>query len=226
MTEFPLRTRTPVTIVGGGPFDREGLAEAGALAPMLVAADGAADKLASLGAKPDLIVGDMDSLADATAWQARGVPVRHLAEQETTDFEKCLTSVAAPLYVGLGLVGGRIDHTLAVFHAMLRHALRPTVLIGEQEVLTLVPAGKWLRVPVTPGSKVSLFPVAEATGLGSEGLRWPIEGLVFRAGHQIGTSNIADAPEIGVHIDRPGTLLTVERSALAALARALSSEGR
>lgn len=226
MTKFPHRVAHPVAIVGAGPFDRATLAKVRAVAPVLVAADGAADRLAALGATPDLIVGDMDSLADPAAWRSRGVPVRHLAEQETTDFEKCLLSVEAPLYVGLGLAGGRMDHTLAVFHAMLRHAARPTVLVGEEEALALIPPNRWLRLPVTPDTKVSLYPLAETTGTGSEGLRWSVDGLTLAAGRQIGTSNIADASEIALRFDRPGALLSVERAALAPLAAALSSGAR
>ncbi|MEO0993761.1 MAG: thiamine diphosphokinase [Pseudomonadota bacterium] len=217
----PIPFDAPVTVVGGGPFDRAALAEARALGPSVVAADQAADRLAALGERPDLVVGDLDSIGNAEAWRQSGVRVLHLTEQDTTDFEKCLYATEAPLYLAVGFTGGRIDHGMAVLHAMLARPAKRVILVGEQEAAALIPPGRRLAVVVTPGSTVSLFPLAEIRGTHSEGLRWSVDGLTLRAGRQIGTSNIADAPEIAVAVDRPGALLTVERSALAALAEAL-----
>lgn len=222
MQEMPIPFRSGLTLVGGGPFTPADLAEARALAPVLVAADQAADRLDAMGEMPALVVGDMDSIRDVTAWRERDVPVLHLAEQETTDFEKCLYATEAPLYVGVGFAGGRVDHSLAVLHAMLRMAEKRVLLLGESEAVALVPAEVRLAVELTPGSRVSLFPLAEATGTHSVGLRWPVAGLTLRAGHQIGTSNIADAARVEIAFDRPGTVLTVERPALASLAAALT----
>jgi thiamine pyrophosphokinase len=52
------------------------------------------------------------------------VPVHHLPEQDTTDFEKCLYSVAAPLLLGVGFLGGRADHHLAAMNVLVRYADR------------------------------------------------------------------------------------------------------
>lgn len=224
MTRAPIAFAGPVTLVGGGPFDGPALARARARAPVLIAADQAADRLAALGAMPALVVGDMDSIGDLDAWRACAVTVLHLSEQDTTDFEKCLYATAAPLYLALGFTGGRLDHTLAVLHALLRYPEKRVVVIGEAEAIALVPAGREFRLAVTPGSKVSIFPLAETTGLRSEGLVWPVEGLTLAPGHRIGTSNIAAGPRIALAFDRPGALLTVESAALDALIAAVGAD--
>jgi len=223
---FPVKFSTPVTLVGGGPVDAARLGAARRLAPGLVAADGAADRLAAAGLMPDLVVGDMDSIADLAAWRAgEGTRLIHLPEQETTDFEKCLYATEAPAYLAIGFAGGRIDHTLAVLHAILMHPEKTVTLIGEAEAMALVPPGG-LRLRVGKGARVSLFPLVETTGTRSEGLAWPVTGLTLAPGRRIGTSNRAVAPEIAVAFDRPGALLMVGLGALPALVTALGTAGR
>ena len=92
-----------------------------------VAADGGADRIPA-ELRPDVLVGDMDSCSDETEARLRdaGVEVRRVACQDTTDLQKCLRFVrdtvrrpSATTVVLLGATGGRIDHEMAAFHAML-----------------------------------------------------------------------------------------------------------
>jgi len=218
MHRFPVRIERPVTLVGGGPLDAATLARAQALAPALVAADRAGDRLADFGIVPGWLIGDMDSVRDPASWHAcRETEVLHLPEQETTDFEKCLYATEAPWYLAVGFSGGRIDHTLAVLHAMLARPDKTVILLGQEDAMALVPPGRVLRLPVGKGARVSLFPLAETTGTHSEGLVWPVTGLTMAAGWLIGTSNRASGTEIAVGFDRPGALLMVEPDALPGL---------
>jgi thiamine pyrophosphokinase len=201
-----------VTLVGGGAADRAAFEEARALAPLVVAADGGADALEGWDARPEAVIGDMDSATVAHLWRDRGVPVLKLDEQDTTDLEKCLYSVEAPFFVGVGFTGRRFDHTLAALHAMLRWR-RPLVLLGEEDVVFLCPQD-W-RARLAPGARVSFFPLAPARGLGSEGLLWPIDGLDFAPGARIGTSNAASAAEVSARFDGPGMACILERRFLA-----------
>lgn len=214
----------PVTLVGGGELDKSMLDEALAVAPGLVAADGAADRLAAWGHVPEAVIGDMDSISDRGAWAQR-TRVVHLPEQETTDFEKCLYATQAPLYVAAGFTGRRVDHMLAVFHALLRRPNRQVLVLGTREAMVMLPPGRVLEVAMAPGAVVSLFPILAARGLASAGLEWPIDGLEFAPGRRIGTSNRATASSVQVGVDAPGVLLMVGRSCLGALARALATQG-
>ncbi len=214
----------PVTLVGGGPVTRDALERARALAPVLVAADRGADRLTEHGLVPRLVVGDMDSLADPHAWQAGEAEILHLPEQETTDFEKALYATEAPHYLALGFTGGRIDHTLAVFHALLAWPEKRVVLLGEEDAMAFLPPGRRLRLRVGAGARVSLFPFRETTGLPSEGLEWPLGGLTLAPGRQSGTSNRATAEEVVLGVDRPGALLMLETPALETLLAAILGE--
>lgn len=220
MTDLPLQFDETVALVGGGALDNTMLVEARALAPHLVAADGAADRLVEMGLMPDAVIGDMDSIRHRERLSPATRFVE-LAEQDSTDFEKCLYATRAPLYLGIGFTGRRMDHSLAVLNALLRHPQKSVVLIGEEEVMAFAPPGRHLRVATAPGARVSFFPMAPARGLHSRGLAWPIEGLEMAPDGQIGTSNVADAAEIAFAFDRPGVLVMLERALLPGLLTAL-----
>lgn len=215
-----LRFSQGVTLVGGGALSRATFEAARALAPVVIAADSGADRLEGWGADAAAVIGDMDSVARLELWRARpGVTVLHLPEQETTDFEKCLYSVAAPFYLGVGFTGRRLDHTLAALHALLRWRDRRVALIGAEDVAFLCPCD-W-RARLAPGARVSFFPLAAVRGLASSGLRWPVEGLDFAPGARVGTSNQACAADVSARFDRPGMVALVERRWLGAALESL-----
>lgn len=212
------------TIVGGGPF-AGALEEALAIAPRLVCADGAADRVGDR--PPDAVIGDLDSISDADAWRARiGERLVGLAEQDTTDLEKCLALVDAPFLVGVGFLGGRIDHELAALHALVADP-RPMALIGEADVA--VAPTRALSLELEPGDRLSIFPLRAVTILAGAGLVWPVDDLALEAGRRVGTSNEATGDgRIELRFDRPGAVVLVPRRrfpAVAAALRAVSAAG-
>lgn len=165
--------REAVTLIGGGPIVAELLTLARSVAPRIVAADGGAGVVLATGAVPEAIIGDMDSL-DPKARAAFADRLYHIAEQETTDFEKCLTRIEAPLVIGVGFLGGRMDHSLASLNVLARHRDRAVILLNEADVCCVVPEGG-LRLSLPEGLRLSLLPLGAAR-LWSEGLRWNVEG--------------------------------------------------
>ncbi len=226
MNQLPLRFDTGVTLVGASAFDRAMVEAAHRLAPVLIGADSAADRLSEMRFTPRAVIGDMDSISDPDRWRAGPAAFMQLAEQETTDFEKCLYATEAPFYIAVGFTGGRMDHTLATCHALLRYPDKRIVLLGEHEVSALAPPGQTLRLKVTPGARVSIYPLIPVTATHSRGLAWPVDGLAMTTGRQIGTSNEATQPMIEIAFDGPGALVMLERAALGSLVRAISSEVR
>ncbi|WP_372885279.1 thiamine diphosphokinase [Shimia sp.] len=187
------------------------------LAPRLVAADGGAAHCLARGILPEAVIGDMDSCPDAVL---QGIPpgrVHAIAEQDSTDFDKALRNIDAPLVLGLGFTGARIDHELACYNALLRHADRPCLLLGGSDLVFLAPPA--IELPLAPGTRVSLFPLARLGGR-SRGLRWPIEGLSFDPAGRVGTSNAAEGP-LGLEFPEPGMLVILPRQCLGVAVRAL-----
>ena len=176
----------PITLVGGAPVGTKLLSEAIAIAPLTVAADGGAKVLLECDHDPLAVIGDMDSLPGDLQARIPEKRIHHIAEQDSTDFEKCLSRITAPLIVGVGFLGGRIDHQMAVQRVLSRYAHHRCLLIGMYDAMCVVPPQFALDLPV--GTRVSLFPMAP-TKIVSQGLQWPTEGLQFSPSGQIGTSN-------------------------------------
>ena len=208
-----------VSVIGGGECSRKTLEEALSHAPRLIAADGGAARALGWGLRPELVIGDMDSLDPALAASFAPGQICRIGEQESTDFAKLLRVVSAPLILAVGFLGGRIDHTLAALNALVRHEGAPVLLLGEHDLCLHVPRRIGLALP--PGSRLSLFPLAPVRARGA-GLVWPLEGLEMRPGGRIGTSNEVDARgRVRLAFDAPGTVLMLERAALGAVLGAL-----
>ena len=207
-----------VTLVGGGPVSQAEFRIATARAPRILAADGGADRALAAGYTPEAVVGDFDSIsahAQATLGPARLFPIR---EQMTTDFDKALRSVAAPFTLALGFTGARVDHGLAVFNSLVRHADRHCIVIGPRDVTFHAPPE--LTLALTPGDRLSLFPMSPVTGR-SSGLEWPIDGLDFAPAGVIGTSNRVTSAKVHLEMDSPGMLVILPRARLDVALRSL-----
>ncbi|HGG05365.1 MAG TPA: thiamine diphosphokinase [Aliiroseovarius sp.] len=223
MTNKIFQFRNNVTVLGGGESRTGSLSKALALAPTLIAADGGASRALSLGHMPELVVGDMDSLDDSTKAALPQGAIYKVCEQDSTDFEKVLQSVRAPLLIGVGFMGARLDHELACYSALMKYAHMPCILLGETDLCFHAPPQFTISLPV--GSRVSLFPLAKVTVTAS-GLVFPVKDMPMRPGGRIGTSNmVSNGGQVQVSVDQAGLLVILPRAALAAAVRALGKSG-
>ena len=213
-----VQSQDAVTLVGGGPVTRRDLAFAVARAPVVVAADGGADRVLAAGGMPVAVIGDFDSLSDAGRAAIAPGRLFQIAEQETTDFDKALRSIDAPFVLAVGVTGARVDHGLAVLSALVQHRGPPCLVIGAQDVVFHVPKAVELRLTV--GDRLSLFPMGPVTG-SSRGLQWPIDGLEFAPGGRVGTSNRVSEETVALRFDQPGMLVIVPRARLDGVINAL-----
>lgn len=210
----PLIFDRPALLLGGGPAPASLIASLVPLCGAVIAADGGANRLRDAGPAPDVVIGDMDSLEDAAHWRARlGDRLIAVEEQDSTDLQKCLRLTRAPLYLGAGFLGGRIDHSLAALHTLLVNPDRRILLIGREDLVFLAPL-RW-RARLAAGARVSVYPLADCVGLTSTGLQWPLVDLPLGPGVRIGTSNRAVAAEVGLDLSTRGALLVIERRFLA-----------
>lgn len=207
----------PVTLIGGGRLGKNDLARALAIGNHVVAADGGADLARQSGLTPAAVIGDFDSLSDDTRAHLAPDTLYHIPEQDSTDFEKCLRNIHAPLILGVGLTGHRIDHHLANLNTLVRHPHQRCILLGGADVAFLAPPS--FALDLDPGTPVSLFPLGVVEGI-SEGLEWPISGLTFTPDGRVGTSNKATGP-ITLQVTTPKMLLILPATAFEAAAAVL-----
>lgn len=182
-----LRFEGLLVIVGGGPVDIELLKELQGEGAGLVAADGGAKWCARASIVPEAIIGDMDSLENREGWAAK-TGLIEISEQESTDFEKCLYSTSSPLVLGLGLTGGRLDHTLNALDVAARYAGKRKIILVDETDIALAVAGDF-SFEAMPGARVSIHPVFPIRFLRSRGLAFPLDGVELAPGKRSGTSN-------------------------------------
>ncbi|WP_334063170.1 thiamine diphosphokinase [Limimaricola cinnabarinus] len=210
----------PVTLLGGGALGEGDLALALARAPCLVAADGGARHALAARHAPRAVIGDMDSLGEAARLYAGRL--HEIAEQDSTDFDKALRNIDAPLVLAVGFTGGRLDHELAAFHVLAARPDRRCLLIGAESLVFLCPPE--IALELAPGTPFSLFPMG-ALRCASQGLRWPTEGLVFSPAARIGTSNEVTGP-VTLRPEAPLMLAIAPRAALDAVIAGLMAAKR
>lgn len=213
------RSENPVTLVGASDVNPLDVEKSLTQAPTLVAADGGAAVLLAQGYRPEMVIGDFDSLSEPARQELLPNQLHYVSEQETTDFEKCLTAIEAPLILALGFTGRRLDHELSVYNALTRFPDHRCVVLGTSDLVFLAPRSLALDLEV--GSRLSLFPMAAVTGH-SQGLEWPIEGLDFAPNGRVGTSNRVTGP-VRLSFDADAMLVITPRAALAAVLAALHS---
>jgi thiamine pyrophosphokinase len=209
-----LRSDSPVTLLGAGPVNKADLQAMLALAPVLAAADGAAHHAVAQGLVPDAVIGDLDSFDRAAHPQIPADRIHHIAEQDSTDFDKALRSIMAPFVLALGFVGARIDHELAAYHTLIKRADRRCAIIGPEDIVLHVPDRITLDLPMD--TRVSLFPMAPVTAR-MAGLRWSFDALALAPDQRIGTSNAASGGPVDLVFDAPGMLLILPRDHLGAV---------
>lgn len=207
----------PVLLVGGAHGDNRQLSDLLDEVVTVVAADSGADWLRAVGRVPDALIGDLDSVSDAGRDAVPHHCVHQITEQNSTDFDKAVRSISAPLIIGIGFLGGQVDHLLAAMTVLVRYPDRAIVLVGEKDVVAHLPPG--IDLPLAVGTRVSLFPMCTISGR-STGLHWPIDGLTLAPDRRVGTSNRADGP-VSLRVDGPGLLLILPLSERGALERAL-----
>ena len=184
-------------------------------ADLLIAADGGALPLLRLGLLPHLVIGDLDSLDSASEARLaeRGVELRRFPRaKDETDLELALLHVAgcdARAIDILGALGGRWDHTLANVALLALPELRGrrVRLLADRQELFLVQGPAMIEG--RPGDTVSLVPLtAEARGVTTHGLLYPLEQATLRYERARGISNVLLAPP-GLVTVREGLLLVV-----------------
>ena len=207
----------PITLVGGAELSRATLDRALSLAPRVVAADGGADAALLHDVIPTAVIGDFDSLSDSARQTLPDSCLHRIEEQESTDFDKCMRNISAPLIIGVGFSGARLDHQLAAYNTLVRFPHQRCILQGTEELVFLAPPT--LRIPLEPDCPVSLFPMGAVEGI-SDGLRWPIGGLNFAPDGRVGTSNAATGP-VQLSLTAPKMLVILPETMLEVAASAL-----
>lgn len=166
---------------------------------LLIAADGGLHHCQALGLRPDVVIGDLDSVEDPLIkdLKNRGVEIQeHPARKDSTDLELALEYAierSPDRVLILGGLGGRWDQTLANILLLSQNRFRgPRIqLIDGPQQIEMIPAGNSLEITGAPGSIVSLIPIhGDAHGITTHGLEYELEEGKLVYGATRGVSNV------------------------------------
>ncbi|MEO0562989.1 MAG: thiamine diphosphokinase [Chloroflexota bacterium] len=186
--------------VRDGAFVRQAIANASEA--LVVAADGGARMAAEhFGMRPDVILGDLDSLtpSEVDRFRADGVTVNAFpAEKDETDLELALKWTASQGMTHIrviGALGRRLDQTFGNVYllALPELATIDTRLVAaDQQIWLVAPGEHTLKGEV--GDTISLIPLAgDIENITTDGLYYPLAGETLRFGPARGISNVLDA---------------------------------
>ncbi|MBT9252925.1 MAG: thiamine diphosphokinase [Brockia lithotrophica] len=183
---------------------------------VLIGADEGALWLVEHGFRPELAVGDFDTVGDEGIRRllAAGVSVRTFArEKDATDTDLAVEAAREfrpDVLVVYGGIGTRFDHTLAnvhILYRLVRSGCRAYLADPHNRIRLLGPGIHALR---STFPFVSLLPWSEEVrGITLQGFRFPLENASLAWGTSRGISNELLALEGEIRI-REGYLLVVE----------------
>lgn len=189
-------------IVGAGPGATPLTVETlNTASEYIVAADGGADVCLAVGLIPDIVVGDFDSI-DARVMETlkgRGVEVeRFSTDKDETDLalavSHAITRGATELRA-TGIMGGRVDHTLAALGTLAAAGVPVTFMERDCHGWILCgPRGIECRVP-GDGTVFSVIALDGPSCVSVSGARWPLNRDALVALSPLGLSNVVVGQE-------------------------------
>ncbi len=177
-------------------------------ARLIVCADGGASHARRLGITPDVILGDLDSLSDASRRFFRRVPVVFDEDQDSTDLEKAIEFCIRRKFRSIdavGVFGSRIDHATGSLGCLKKFSPRAELTLYDLEGSVSLIRGRE-RLHAAKEEKLSLIPLERCEGVTTKNLRYPLKDDVLELGVREGISNEATASSVEVRLRR-GTLL-------------------
>lgn len=183
----------------------------------IIGADRGALYLIEHGIKPNLSVGDFDSIPPEQMERVRSMSEKVIdcdpIDKNLTDtelaFDLALDQSPESILI-LGATGSRLDHTLANIHMLIRglqHHISCSIL-DENNFITLT--GTSCIVENKGFTYVSLLPLTtEVTGIHLEGFEYPLHNATLRLGQSLGVSNKLAEDQGTVRIEG-GLLLIIQ----------------
>lgn len=163
----------------------------------IICVDGAAGMARVFGIKPDLLVGDMDSIkpADRKFMEQAGVPFRTFPSHKNhTDTQLALTLAAeegAGKIMVWGGTGSRLDHTVSNICSASSFLERNIELVFDSPAVTIYLIKHRLKLPATVGDTVSLLVLGDrAAGITISGFEYPLTGAILEGRWQWAVSNV------------------------------------
>lgn len=199
-------------VLGGDAPSRALLETQMKKADLAIAADSGLAAFDAAGLMPDLLIGDMDSVApDVLARYEGSVPEHRLncIKDDTDGVDALDVAIArgATDVTLLGALGGRLDHALANLMLLVRAHRRGVCAHILAEDVRIERVNEHCVLCGAKGDTVSLLPLGEARGVTLTGFFYPLEAYALRGDYPIGVSNVVTQDEAHVIVQEGDVLL-------------------
>ncbi|TZE83404.1 thiamine diphosphokinase [Calorimonas adulescens] len=164
---------------------------------IFICADGGGNYAKSLGIKPDILIGDFDSIKEEILnyFQHLGTEIiRYPREKNYVDTQLAVDraiELSADKIILLGATGNRLDHTLANIN-MLYYIYKKGVtaeIVDEHNRLMLLKGENFLRGQM--GDTVSFIPFfGDVKKIVLKGFYYPLDGVTLTKDTSLGISNV------------------------------------
>lgn len=168
--------------------------------PTCIAVDGGYRSCREAGLRPDLVVGDGDSIGRPPRIRTR--TVRYPGDKDFSDFAGALTEARAlgsALVVVAGLLGGRFDHEWANVLEAGRHAPGFAAILAAPGRGRLAITARGLRVRTVAGRTLSLFALGDDVRVTLRGTCWELDRERLEPGSHGLSNETRDRAELVVH---------------------------
>jgi thiamine pyrophosphokinase len=158
---------------------------------MIICADGGYNTAVLIGLKPDIVIGDMDSVSGVIP---KGIKkIVHPRMKDKTDLHLCIDyalECGCSEIVLLSAFGGRIDHSLASVMSLkyIMEKGAEGMLLTKKSRVFLIDGKATIKRSIY--SKISLIPLTgTVTGVTTTGLQYPLENATLVQSANLGISN-------------------------------------
>lgn len=164
----------------------------------IIAADSGYDHLKKIGVKPDIMIGDMDSVSGG--YEADEI-VRLNVMKDETDTEAAAALAAergADEILLLGAIGSRADHSFANMLLLKKLSDMGISACAANEKNEIYFLDKTLTLKGKKNDLVSILPLCELCGVTTEGLFYALSKETLHFGAARGVSNVMTAEECSI----------------------------
>lgn len=182
----------------------------------VVAVDGGARHCLDCGLVPDILIGDLDSLAPDLQQRLRdqGVPFEvHPPRKASTDLDLAMRHVAG---LGIrratlcGFWGGRLDQSIANLLLLSKYLRQVSVTaVTSGSMVRMLGEGESMLIEDRVGATASVLPLSpRVEGVTLRGMEYPLENALIEFGTTLGVSNVVRSDPATVAV-RQGLLLVI-----------------
>lgn len=183
---------------------------------LVIAVDGGYDTLRTQGIKPDVVIGDLDSVQSVVT--EKNI-IQLKSEKDDTDMLYSVNYGAklgyTTFYIYGGTGGSRISHTIANIQVLAHNPSLRCFLFDREEVTFLLTNGKVFFSEECEGYVSVLSFSEKSIGVWEKGLKYELEDAILTNNYPLGVSNEFTGKNSLISVKDGKLLISMENKNLA-----------